>query len=220
MRIKIFFFTTICCLFACSPAKFVKPLAKKQSAISLSLGGPLIKYGPATIPIPFLTANYGYGIDSTLTAFASVNITSALFGNAQLEIGATKQILKQNKYFPALSISPVANIIYKNKDARKFYPELAINAFWEYGKHKNLVYVGIDNWFELSGKRQYDVKQNNHWMFMPTIGHSFNRKKWNINLEAKIIAPNLSNEKLVVDYQTPFKTHGAFGVYFGCTRKF
>jgi hypothetical protein len=198
----------------------VKPLAKKQQAVNLSFGGSLIKYGTATIPMPFLTANYGYGIDSTLTGFASLNITSALFGNAQIELGATKQLLKQNKYIPALSITPVINIIYKNKNARKLYPQLAINAFWEYGKHKNIVYVGFDNWFELASKRQYEVKQQNHWTLMPTIGHSFNNKKWNFNIEAKVIAPNESNEKLVVDYVTPFKTHGAFGVYVGCTRKF
>ena len=64
------------------------------------------------------------------------------------------------------------------------------------------------------------MKQPNHWIFMPSIGHSIVGKKWNFNIEAKIIAPNLSNEKLVVDYQTPLKNKGALGIYFGCTHKF
>jgi hypothetical protein len=220
MRIKVFLITACCFIYACSPVRFVKPLAKKEQAVNVSLGGSLIKYGNATIPIPFLTANYGYGIDSSLTGFASLNITSALYGNFQMELGATKQLLKQKKYIPALSITPVVNIIYRNKDAHKLYPQLAVNAFWEYGKRKNLLYVSLDNWFELSQTRAFGVKQNNHWIFMPGIGHSFTGKKWSFNMEAKVIAPNLSNEKLVVDYQTPFKTHGAFGVYVGCTRKF
>lgn len=220
MRHILFTTLSICLLFSCSPARYVKPLNKKQHAANISLGGPLIKYGPATIPIPFLTANYGYGIDSTLTGFASVNITSALFGNFQMELGATKQILKQDKYIPALSFSPIINVIYKNKDAKKLYPQLAINAFWEYGKRKNYVYVGLDNWFEFAAKRQYDIKQNNRWIFMPMVGHAFTGKKWNFNIEAKIIAPNISNEKLVVDYVTPLNTKGAFGIYLGYTRKF
>lgn len=207
-------------IFSCSPVKYIKPLNKNQHAATVSFGGPLIKYGSGTIPIPFLVGNYGYGIDSTLTGFASFNITSALFGNFQVELGATKQLLKQNKYSPAVSITPVANIIYRNKDAFKLYPQIALNAFWEYGKQKNMVYIGLDNWFELAQKRAYDVKQSNHVIFMPTIGHSFTGKKWNFIVEAKIIAPNLSNEKLVVDYETPFKNHGAFGVYLGYTRKF
>jgi hypothetical protein len=207
-------------LFSCSPTRFVKPLEKNQQAATLSLGGPLIKYGTSTIPVPFLTANYGYGIDSTLTGFASLNITSALFGNFQTELGVTKQVLKQKNYFPAISITPVANIIYRNQDAYKFYPQLAINAFWEYGKRKNFVYIGLDNWFELSQKRAFDLTQPNHWVLMPSIGHSFAGKKWNFNIEAKVIAPNLSNQKLVVDYVTPLKTNGAFGIYLGYTRKF
>lgn len=218
--LRIITILTITLLFSCAPARFVKPLAKKQHAANVSLGGPLLKYGTATVPIPFLTANYGYGIDSTLTGFASFNITSALFGNFQMELGATKQVLKQNKYLPAVSITPILNVIYKNKDAKKLYPQIAVNAFWEYGKRKNFVYVGVDNWFELASKRQYEIEQKNHWFFMPMVGHSIIGKKWNFNIEAKVIAPNLSNEKLVVDYVTPLRTKGAFGVYLGLTRKF
>jgi hypothetical protein len=195
-------------------------LEKKQHAANVSLGGPLIKFGTATIPIPFITATYGYGIDSTFTGFASVNITSALYGNLQMELGATKQLLKQKGYFPALSFNPVINFIYHDSKSYKLYPQLDINAFWEYGKRKNFVYVGVDNWFELSQKKAYDLKQQSHWFVSPMVGHSFVGKKWNFNIEAKVIAPNLSNEKLVVDYQTPFRNKGAFGIYLGYTRKF
>ncbi|MBK7182938.1 MAG: hypothetical protein IPH89_08370 [Bacteroidetes bacterium] len=111
---------------------------KKQHAANVSLGGPLIKFGTATIPIPFITATYGYGIDSTFTGFASVNITSALYGNLQMELGATKLLLKQKDYFPALSFNPVINFIYHDSKSYKFYPQLDINAFWEYGKRKTL----------------------------------------------------------------------------------
>ncbi len=220
MRSRIPFYLFISFLFSCAPARFVKPLAKNQHAANLSLGGPLLKYGTATVPIPFLTANYGYGIDSSLTVFSSVNITSALYGNFQIELGGTKQFTKQKNYLPALSVSPVINFIYKNKDAKKIYPQLALNAMWEYGKRKNYFYVGADNWFELAKTRGYGMRQENHWIFMPMVGHSFTGKRWNFTMEAKVIAPNLSNEKLVVDYVTPLQTKGAFGVYIGYTRKF
>jgi len=195
-------------------------LEKHQDAANLSLGGPLVKLGKNTIPIPFITANYGYGIDSTLTGYTSLNITSALYGNLQLELGATKQWIKQKKYIPGLSTALQFNLIYRNTDAFKVYPQLDLNAFWEYGKRKNYFYIGASNWFELSQKRTLGETQQNHWIFMPLIGHNFTGKKWDINLEAKIIAPNLSNENIVVDYWTPFKNRGAFGVYIGYTRKF
>lgn len=216
----LLFFITAVFVQACSPVRYVKPLQKKQQAATVALGGPLIGYGAATIPIPFLTANYGYGIDSTFTGFASVNITSALFGNVQAELGATKQLLKQKNYIPSVSITPVVNIIYRDKNAKKLYPQLSLNAFWEYGQRKNFIYIACDNWFELSTKRAFGVEQSNHWIVMPALGHSFVGKKSNLNIEAKIIAPNLSNQKLVVDYKTPLGNHGAFGVYLSYTYKF
>ncbi|MEJ7683831.1 MAG: hypothetical protein WKG06_39415 [Segetibacter sp.] len=59
----------------------------------------------------------------------SVNITSAMYGNVLMEVGAAKRLLQQQSHFPAISINPVANIIYGNKDASGFYPELDINAY-------------------------------------------------------------------------------------------
>ena len=204
----------------CSPSKFVKPLEYKQQAASVSFGGPLIGFSNLTIPVPFLNATYAYGLDTSLTGFASVNVTSALYGNFQTELGITKQVLKQKQFVPGISLSPVVNIIYRNTDAYKIYPQLSINTFWEYGKKGNYFYTGFDNWFELSSKRQYNVNQPNRWIFVPQFGHTFDRAKWSFNIETKIIAPNLTNQKLVVDYKTPFGTHGAFGVYIGYTRKF
>lgn len=170
--------------------------------------------------MPFLTGVYGYGINNTLTGFLSLNITSALYGNIQLEPGITKQIIKQQKYLPAITLSSVLTILYRNKNASKLYPQCDVIARWEYGKLNNFFYLGINNWFEPAAKRSLEQKQANHWIFSPMAGYTFSRKKWNLGLEIKCIAPHLSNEKLVVDYQTPLKNAGAFGMYIGYTRKF
>lgn len=214
------FLFVLCVFFSCSPGRYIQPLKKKQQAVNLSLGGPLIKYGNATIPVPFLVANYGYGVDSNLTTFGSVNITSALFGNLQLELGATLQLLSPKRYTIGLSVTPTANIIYRNKQSFKFYPEIAVNAFYPYGKRKNYFYAGIDNWFEPAQKRAYDEPQTHHWFFSPQIGHNFSGQKWDVQLEVKIMAPNISNKGFVVEYQTPFQSHGALGVFLAYTRKF
>lgn len=205
---------------SCAPSRFVKPLDKKQQALNLSLGGPLINYSSLTIPMPFLTATYGYGIDSTLTGFGSLNITSAVYGNLQMEIGATKRLLKQQGYFPAISINPVANIIYRNKDASRLYPELDINAYWDHNNGRNFFYIGASNWFELKQKRAFDERQQNHWLITPMLGETFVRKKWNYTVEAKIITPGLLNNKSPVEYKTPLGNHGALGIYFSVSRKF
>jgi hypothetical protein len=143
-----------------------------------------------------------------------------VYGNAQVELGLTKQLLQQKGTRPGISINPVANIIYRNKNASKFYPQLDVNAFWDHNKKRNFFYVGVSNWFELSGKRAFEQKQEHRWLFTPMIGETFVRRKWNYNIEMKMIAPNIANNTSTVEYKTPFGTHGAFGIYIGCTRKF
>ena len=207
-------------LASCAPARFVKPLDDGQQAVALSVGGPLIGYGNSTIPMPLLSAAYGYGFDSTFTGFGGLNFTSGLYGNVQLDLGVTKKLFSQKGYAPALSITPVANIIYRNKDAKKFYPQLDINAYWEVNHRRNLIYAGISNWFELSGNKAYDKEQSNHWLLTPQVGHSFLRRKWDLTIEAKVIAPHISYQSNVVEYKSPFGKNGAFGIYFGYTRKF
>jgi hypothetical protein len=216
----LFLFAFVAALGSCAPSRFVKPLEAKQQAVNLSLGGALIEYSGLTIPMPLVTATYGYGLDSTLTGFASLHLTSALYGNLQTEFGVTKRILQQKGKLPAVSISPVANIIYRNKNAAKFYPQADVNAYWDFNQHRNYFYVGLSSWFELSGKRAFDEEQPHHWLFSPLVGQTFSRKKWDFTIEAKVIAPNVPDDKMVVDYKTPFSKHGAFGIYFAYTRKF
>lgn len=206
--------------YSCAPSRFVKPLIKKQQAINLSADGPLISYSNLTIPMPFVTPTYGYGFDSTLTGFGSLNITSAIYGTLQTEIGVVKRILKQQGKIPAISVNPVANIFYRDKNASRLFPEIDINAYWDYNKGRNFFYIGLSNWFELKQKKAFEEKQQNHWLLTPMLGETFVRRKWNYTIEAKVITPNLVNNKSPVEYLTPFDTHGALGIYFSISRKF
>ena len=213
-------FVSIVFIWSCAPARFVKPLDKDQQAVNVSLGGAIIGYSNIAIPMPFLTATYGYGIDSSLTGFASLNITSAIYGNLQTELGVTKRIWKQHGGLPAFSINPVLNFMYRNKSAVKFYPQLDLNAYWELNKGRNFLYTGLSNWFELSSTRAFNEPQEHHWLLSPFIGETLVRSHWNYNIEAKFISPYISSDPGIVDYKTFYGKHGALGIYIGVTRKF
>ena len=206
-------------LCSCAPSRFVKPLAKGEQAINIAAGGPIISYNDIPIPEPLVSATYGYGIDSSLTAFGSFNITSALYGNIQVEAGVVKRIVKQHHGWPGVSISPVANYIFRNSGDNKFYPQVDLNAYWDHNNSKNLFYAGLSNWFELSSTKAHDQQQDNHWLLSPMIGEYFIHSKWSINVEVKLVAANLSSQKTVVEYTTPFGHQGAMGIYVGYTRK-
>ena len=117
---KKFILFLIDCISSCAPSRFVKPLNKKEQVLNLSVGGPVVDYNNLPVPAPFVTATYGYGIDSSLTGFGSLNITSALYSNLQLEAGVVKRIVQQHHNYPGVSITPVANFISVIKMLQSF----------------------------------------------------------------------------------------------------
>ena len=83
----------------------------------------------------------------------------------------------------------------------------------------NYLYFGLSNWFELRAEGANGTKVQQHIICSPQIGHTFDRGKWNYTLEAKILAPYVSNEKIVVDYKSILGNRGGLGLYFGVNYK-
>jgi hypothetical protein len=81
------------------------------------------------------------------------------------------------------------------------------------------VYVGFSNWFGLQTVRGDGTSQENNWVPIIQLGNTFVRKKWHYTIEVKYIAPNYSNQDLVVTYNG-IGNNGASGLYFGVTRFF
>ncbi len=103
---QIFYFISLLFFAGCAPVRFVEPLDKGQLSVGANLGGPLIEYAPAVIPLPLVAAEVGYGIDTNFTVHGGLNITSMMFGNFHLDAGITYKFLDQKKYIPNVSVSP------------------------------------------------------------------------------------------------------------------
>jgi hypothetical protein len=222
-----FYLHHFCCHFACimcfawlfascAPTRFVKPLKKGQTAITASLGGPLILYGKTTIPVPLTSIAIGHGYENNITGFAGLHTTALLFGVLQTDIGMVKQLHKQDGWVPGISISPVLNLmIDKWQGKLSVFPEVDAHAYWSYSKRQHYAYVGISNWFDLNTKRSEGDVQKTHWFPVLQLGNTIVRPKWSYSLEVKY-APHI-NSPVVVDFQgLGYKT--AIGAYFGVTR--
>ena len=207
-------------LLSCNATRLVKPLETKQVQVGASVGGALIQLGSATLPIP-LTSVYGaYGMREKTTAFGSLHTTALLFGVFQTDIGITHRLLKQRQWIPAISLSPIANIMMDRWEGRfSLYPQLDIHAYWEYGSKKHFFYTSVNNWFELRNQRAHGEVQQTHWLPSLAMGHQWTGKKYSLQVETKYLAPNQSNQNLVVDYVSP-SNRGALGVYVAVARKF
>lgn len=218
---------------ACAPSRYVKPLEHKQHAVSGSFGGPMATIpGVATIPIPFTSLGYGYGLKPKTTVYANWYTTAAVFGVVQLDAGVTQGLWKNETATMGVSISPSVNFytdVFEHNT--RLYPQLDANYYYDYwhkskesskGKEKlktNSFYVGFSNWFDLKSTKAHSQPQTNRVIFSPQFGHTFERNKWNYTLEVKLLAPYKSNQDIVMDYVSPFGNRGAMGLYFGITYK-
>lgn len=222
MKYTTYFLFLSIILSSCTSSRFVEPLKKGEKVLALDVGGPTIGFGGAVIPIPLSSVVYGHGIDSNLTVFGSLHITSLLFGNLQTDIGATYRFYKSNNDFiPSFSTSLNGNAIYDMNDSKfKFWPQLDINAYWNFGKRKHYAYLGIQNWWELAEVRSQDRSQLDRWLVNPQLGVVFKSNKWFYSIETKFLAPSHNNEYAFVPYFSLLGAQGAQGIYLGVGYKF
>jgi hypothetical protein len=209
-------------LSACSSTRLVKPLDEDQQALSLGAGGPIIKFSGMNIPMPLSNICYARGFKNELTGFASIHTTSLLYGLGQFEAGVVKGICKNDGWKPGLSVAPSVQLMLDHWEWNfRMYPQLDANAYWTYGKRSNLVYAGMNNFFELKGTRNDGQKQPNAWLPGFQLGHTFVRPKSNYQLELKYLAATVPNKNTVVDYVVPSgMANGAFGFYITWQYKF
>ncbi|TNE53618.1 MAG: hypothetical protein EP338_10225 [Bacteroidetes bacterium] len=205
-------------LLACSPARFVEPLEKGKWALGASLGGPVLDFEGLPVPTPITSVEAGYGLDSSLTIHGALHTSAALFGNAQVDLGLTYRLRKQQAWYPAVSASASLNTIYDFDDrSAKLWPIVDLNAYWHYGSRENYWYLGVNNYFELSPTMANDQAQKHHWIFNPQLGHILKGKRggWEFLAELKFLAPNVRNTYAFIPYKSLTGQFGASGIYIG-----
>lgn len=204
-------------LLSCTPSRLVKPLKKGEGALSGSVGGQLIKFGGAVIPIPYTSLNYAKGLNDRASIFGGIHTTALLFSNLQLDAGVCADIFKKEKF--AFSVSPAIQTAMSYKDYKSFrlWPSLDWNARYEF--QKGFIYTGMHNWFEFSKTRSFDSEQKKFILPGYHIGYTITKTKWQHQFEVKYILPLTPVYPGVVDY-IGIQNKGAFGIYYSVCRKF
>lgn len=210
-------------LFSCAPTRFYKPLEKDEHAITASFGGPFIKVpNIASMPIPFTSIGYGRGITNNLTVYGSWQTTSALFGVAHVDFGATQRIWQNENM--GISTSLGSHFLIDIFDWKpSLYPQISANYYLTYRENETKstrfeMYAGTENWLDLRSRLAHDVPNKNRILWNMHLGHTFNKHLWSYQVEIKLLAPYLNND-VVVDFISPFGQKGGVGFYFGVQRK-
>lgn len=204
---------------ACAPTRVVKPLQKGEQQVSLHVGGPLLKFAGAPIPMPLSSLAYARGISNKTTAFGSLHTTALLFGVIQTDLGICRELYAHPSGF-GISVNPVLNIAFDTWEGnKKLWPELSFNAYQSLYQNKLLLYAGSSTWFELSSTRAHGEAQPNRALFHTQLGMQYQGKKLSYTLEGKYLGMGLPTQPNVVDY-IGLQSKGALGIYFGVTRRF
>ncbi len=232
-RINIFLIAVLAALASCAPARFVEPLKKGQQVITGNFGGPVAKIpGIGAIPIPFTAVGYGYGVTNKTTVFGNLHTTSLAFGIGQTDLGVSQSIWKNDKM--GISAQGTMNIFVDfYTGANRFWPQLDANYYFKYGKHSkpvqldamckieskhyNFFYAGLSNWFDPYKTESQGRPNAQFWIPSVQIGHQWIRPKLSYQAELKMLAPNQSNQNIVVNYPSMLNNRGALGLYFGIT---
>jgi hypothetical protein len=206
---------------SCSTTRIVKPLEAKEIAAGFDLGGPIIDFAGAKIPVPFSSISAAYGIDSMMTVWTGLHTTSMAFGNFQTDIGLLRDIIPAKGRRPGFSIAPVANVLFNFKAGDfRIYPEIDLNLHWQYSlKRKNFMYLGLSNWFDPWAKKAHNEPNKNFYALNIALGHTFVTNKMRYSLEFRWLAPHISNRNVVVGYNG-IAGQGSTAFYFGLMRKF
>ena len=212
-------------LTGCSSTTLIRPLERGQWAVGANVGGPMIAFKGAAVPVPLSGVLVARGFADSATAFARVHATSAAFGVVHLELGGLKEWKAPAKWRPGFSAAPSLHVMLDTWKCRtSLYPQVDLNMYCFVGdgrgtKPPDLLHAGICNWFELRSTGAEGRAQRRHWLPAIHLGYTMARPKWNYTIESKWIAPFTSNEKLVVDYISP-GSRGALGLYLSTTRLF
>lgn len=209
-------------LAGCGGLNNARPLEQGQHAVGLTLGGPMLEFGGAPVPIPNAMLQGRHGLrplaERPTDLTYGVNLTAAAFGVAHVQLGAAHLLLPQQGWRPALSVSDRLHFATNLLDTRKELEgrgawglnELELTASWAPGGQ--LVYVGLNDALEFTAPRL---------LLSPFVGAAFDPGDpggLGVQLEGRWYGANYLPDGQVVRWVGPAR--GALGATLGFSYAF
>ena len=198
----------------CGSTQPVRVLEEGKTKAAISFGGPIIQFGSAPIPVPYLTIGAMHGYSDDLTLAANAHLLSAALGDIGFDAGAALRLLKQDGAVPELTgkaqIYLFDNIAH-GPNTPRFFPMISLNGSYLIGE-SSLFYAGIDNLFQLS-KPAY--------MLSPFIGTEFYiSRRISGQIETKWMAANINSSHGILEGYASLGGSGNIGIFLGLVYSF
>jgi hypothetical protein len=192
---------------ACSTFGPVQPLAPGETALGVSLGGPLLQTLGTVFPTPVLTVTAARGLhsrplDVPWAVTGAADVTAALFGDLHLEPGLVAYpIVRKAGAIPTVAVAGSLHVLANRHDSL-FAPHLAGIASWHLSQCL-LVYTGAD--------AAMAIKSPAAPIVGPLGGVHWVTGRGRFGLEVKWLAPYHDVEPAAPTWIAPFH-HGYFSV--------
>jgi hypothetical protein len=193
----------------CGTVSAVRPLRRDQSAVALSLGGPVTRVSGMDIPLPYAVLRYRYGASDRFGLYCGGHLTQAALGNIAFDGGFSYHFLKQDGLVPAAggSAGIVALLKPGSGGETAVFPQVDLAASWLAG-NRFLTYCGLQTMYQFNASPNVALA--------PFVGEEVRvGRSFSLALEAKWFGAGEPTEPRTVDYRLPLFGSGAVGFVLG-----
>lgn len=191
----------------CGTVTAVTPLHPGESALNVSLGGPVADLAGMKMPIPYAVARYRYGMNNQAGVYIGGHLLAAGFGLAGLDFGFSYHFLQQSNWLPAVGAIAGITALIQPGGGEALFPQLDLVASYRLGD-RFTTYFGSQSMY------QFQYKPN--VVLAPFVGTGWRLSDpFSLNLEAKWYAPTEKTHPRNVNYSLPIAERGAVGFVLG-----
>ncbi len=191
---------------ACANSHAVRPLGRHETAVTASVGGPLVQALGLTIPTPIATIGARHGIRDDLSVGGSWDLTAAAYGVAHVIPQAAWQVFESGSgRGPRITLLGAVHVLSNLSDTR-VAPQLTPISSWRLGAD-HLIYGGVD--------AAAFIGHPTHFIWGPLVGLDLRLgPRLGFGVELKWLAPQHDVEPLAPTWISPGH-HGFLAVLLG-----
>ena len=197
-------------LSSCSVTQPVRVLDEGATRATLSVGGPIVRLGGVTVPVPYLNVGVMHGYTSDVTLTGNIHGTMAMLKDLALDVGAATRVVHQEGWVPEVTAKGQLYLfsdLEMIKNARVF-PMVGLNASRLIGE-STLLYAGVDQLIQFN---------NPHYFVTPFVGAELPlSERWAMQTEVKWMAANIESAHGALRGVGSVGGHGSAAIFFGFT---
>lgn len=202
-------------LAGCGASRAVAPMGAGVGAVTSSVGGPVLSFDGAPVPLPLVSVGYRRGLTDRTSAHGGVQLTNlVLMGVFGAELGVDVEVVPPRGPWPRLMVDQTVLVFMGDNvagdppfGARVFLDAGAV-ASWDVGRRQHHPYVGL---------RLFDQPFPEHHTYLsPVVGGVWNTGRVGWQAELGWPAFTRRNVPSFVDWIGPAR-HGALSVQLGAT---